>query len=96
MLESHWNWLLIAAAVWGIAGSVGLLLRRKRNNRSFEHTDPETMLEPAVRQSKFNEQCTLLSKECRGGDLWIVFIDEHAQMQEELHFPQCDLCLERL
>ena len=51
--------------------------------------------EEAIVGTKFTDKCTLLSKECRGNDLWIVFIDENAEMCEELQCVNSEVCINR-
>ena len=85
--------LLLVIAGIGIA-IAKFMTRNSQTDVSFEDTKPETMVEP-VPTTKFTDQCVLLSKECRDNDLWIIFIDEYANMHEELQVKDCELCIDK-
>lgn len=98
-MSNNINIILIAALFW-MPIAIFIFLKtfyRDRRGQSFDPTDPETMVDKPepLNASKFTEQCTLLSKECRGDDLWIIFVDENAELHEELQSPNCNVCIER-
>jgi hypothetical protein len=93
-MENNIFILMISAFFWFSVALFIFLKTKNDQTPSFEPTDPESMVEETP-PSKFTDQCTLLSKECRGPDLWIIFVDENAQLHEELHSENCQVCVNR-
>ena len=91
-----WFFYLCIVFLFFMVGLIGIVFRKlitstSLSSQSFEETDTKDFNE-SENATPFSDHCILLSKECRGNDLWIIFIDENAMMQEEMQVKDSDVC----